>query len=95
MVRKQRHLDVLDDAHRGIALRHLERPSDAEPPDPPRRQQGDVIGAEKNPSGVGADLAVEDVETGRLAGPVRTNQGEEFARSQVETDIDHGGDAAK
>ena len=46
-------------------------------------------------AGVGRELAVDDVEAGRLAGAVGPDQGEEFAAPDVEADLVDGAHAAK
>ena len=95
VVGEERHLHVLAHGERGEGLGDLERPADSEPPDPPRRPAGDVGAQRHHAAGVGADLAHQHVEAGRLAGPVRADQRHQLARRHGERHAVHGAHAAE
>src|SRR4051794_25802383 len=95
MIGQQRHLHVLDDAHRGIALGHLKSAADAKPPDPPRRQAGDLILAEKDAADIGPELSIEQIEAGRFAGAIGSDKRYELALRHREADVRDGCDAAE
>src|SRR6185312_5862249 len=94
-VRDQCHLHILDHRHRGEGRRDLERAADAAPPHLARRQAGDVRAFEQDLARVRRELAVDHVEAGGLAGAVRTDHGEEFARVDRETRFVDGVHAAE
>src|SRR5215471_14108566 len=86
-VRNQRHLHVLDDRHRIECGGDLEGPSDALPPDHPRCEPGDILSLKNNLARIRLQLTIDHVEAGRLAGPVRTDHGENLTFADLEGDV--------
>src|SRR5712691_7418760 len=65
--------------------RELKRPRDAPPADPVRRPAGDVLAVEPDAAGRRGKSA-HDVEQGRLAGAVRTDEPDDFAAPDRDVD---------
>jgi hypothetical protein len=76
----QRHLHVLDNAHRDEGLRDLEGPADAEAPDLARRLAGRCPARQHDGAGIGLQLTADHVEGGRLSCAVRADDGDAARR---------------
>jgi len=55
----------------------------------------DLLAAHEDPARVGLVEAAEDLDEGRLAGPVVADQAQHLAPAQVQVDVTEGGDAAE
>ncbi len=80
----QRHLHVLDHAHRNEGLRDMEAAAYALAPDLARRQAGQSRSPSKNPARIRPQLAADHVEGGGLPRPVRTDHGQHLAGRERE-----------
>ena len=87
--------DVLHHVRVVEQLDVLERPRDAEPGDPVRRQLGDVLPVEHQPPGGGRIDAADQVEDRRLARAVRPDDGKHLPRPHLEAHALHRADAAE
>src|SRR5438067_179330 len=86
-VREERHLHVLANAERAPDGGDLKGAPDAFAPDLARREAEDRLAAEQDLAGVGAELAVDDVEAGGLAGAVRSDEREELSCREREAHV--------
>src|SRR5690606_33289128 len=75
--------------------RPLKRPYSTARRNPVRLQAGDVRAVEEDPPGGRLQHAADQVEAGGLAGPVGADQAADLARSDVEREPVHGGNAAE
>src|SRR5947209_3586482 len=94
-MRDQRHLHIFDHRHRMERRRDLEGAADAEPPNVARLLADDVFAVEQDFTGVGAELAVDDVEAGRFAGTVRAEQRKQLAAREIERHVVYRAHAAE
>src|SRR5215204_1708645 len=83
----ERHLHVLGSCHGLERLRDLEGAADAAPEFLARRSAGDVLAVEDDGAAVGPALPVDEVERGRLAGAVGTDERQELARRERERHV--------
>src|SRR5205814_10226112 len=77
-VGEERHLHVLANAERAPDGGDLEGAPDAFAPDLARREAEERLAAEQDLARVGAELAVDDVDAGPLAGAVRSEERDEL-----------------
>src|SRR6185312_5278493 len=73
----------------------LKGAADTATPHVARRQAGNVLAVEQDPARVRGELAVDHVETGRLARAVRSDHGEKVAGADVEARLVDGVNAAE
>src|SRR5262249_29709988 len=90
-----RELHVLGNGHRAERRGDLKGAADAEPPDLARLEPHDAAIGETDFTLIGSELPVDHVEAGRLAGAVRSDQGQELACTNVEAGIVDGAHAAE
>ena len=94
-VRQQRELDVLQHGLLLQRTRVLEQHGDAGPGDAVRRPAADAGAVEPHVARVGAVDAHHQAHHGRLAGPVRSDEAEDFAAIDAEIDIIDGRQTAE
>src|SRR5438128_1878173 len=87
MVARKCELNVLGHGHGAEGRRDLKGAADAEPPDLARRQSDDASIGKADFAVVGHYLPVDDVEAGRLAGAIGSDQRKEFTLADIEADI--------
>ena len=87
--------DVLQDVHRVEGAWHLEGACDAPAAALGRRQPGDVGPLEQDAPLAWAVDTRDQVEQGRFAGPVRTDQPQDLAPAHVEGHVAVGDEAAE
>src|SRR3990172_11198021 len=85
--RRARGHDVLADRHASQDLGALECPHEAAGVDAVGGKPVDALTAQPHLAGVRAQGARDDVEQGRLAGAVRSDQRQHFAGAHVERDV--------
>ena len=73
----------------------LKRASDAHAADAVRRRAGDVAAVEQHLAAIGAQMAGDQVEKGRLAGAVRPDHCGDLAGRDGEADPADGGEAGE
>src|SRR5258708_22677984 len=82
-------------AHIGKDVGDLEAARQAAAVDLIGRQAGDDLAAEQHAAGAWRHISADQVEGGRFAGAVRTDQRMAFALGNAQTDIANDGDIAK
>src|SRR5580692_6028119 len=95
MVRDERHLNILGNGHGAERRRDLKSAGNTTAADFAWWQLDQVEVVETHRAGIGRQLAVDDVETRRLAGAVRTDQRQKLAAGNGKTQIIHGTHGAK
>ena len=90
MVADQRHLHVLGNGHRTEGGCDLKRAADAEAPDVARLPAGDAATGKLDVAGVRRELPVDHVEAGRFTRPIRADERQEFAFTDLEADVFDG-----
>src|SRR3954469_5108343 len=83
------------DGELGEELHALEGASNPESGSTVDRQPAEVDALERHPSTVGTNEAEQAVEQRRLAGPVRSDQADSLALTDVEADVAQRRDASK
>src|SRR5450432_2879053 len=78
-----------------VELRDLERARDAEARDGARRECGDVAAVERDPAGIGLEVAGDHVDEGRLAGAVAADKTDAFAGGDADRKLGRGDDRAE
>ena len=86
---------VVEHRHAAPQLDVLERPGDAGPGDPSLPRGRDIAAAESHAAAVGPGRAGDEIEHRALAGAVRSDQREDFARVEREADLIDGDQAAE
>ena len=95
MVSDQRRAHVLQHGELAENVGVLERPADAHAANGMGRRAGDVAPFERHAAAVGAQMASQKVEEGRLAGAVRTDHGGDGLRRNVQADVGHSREAVE
>ena len=79
------HQQILEHRQSLKRLRNLERAADARRASHHRRRPRDVVACQSDRSGIRDEIAGDQVEHGRFAGPVRPDDAEGFAFAQIES----------
>jgi len=87
--------EIFEHAHPGKRLRDLKRAADAEGAAPGRRQCCDIAPGIEDAPGIRRDGAADDAEQRGLAGAIRPDNAERFARRQRKIDAIGDGDRAE